>query len=779
MTDASAARFGSARETIRSEDLPLLTGRGRYADDIRVAGEAHAAFLRSPHANARIVRLDTVAAKAAPGVLAVVTGADLAVAGIGPIPCAVPPAPGRDGKPYVQPPRLPMPAEFVRYVGEPLAMVVAETLAQAQDAVELIEADFTELPAVVDPDGALAPGAHAIWEAAPGNLCWDWETGDAAAVEAAFAKAAHIVTGRLLDTRVAPAAMENRSGVATYDAATGRFTLRTNSQGVFLMRRMLAESVLRIEPAKLQVITEDVGGGFGMKAQTYSEHALVLIGARATGRPVRWTNTRADSFATDTAGRDSVLEGRMALDRDGKVLALAVDYRIGIGAYVTTFAPVFTTTNTTNCLASVYRTPAIHARTRLVFTNTAPLGPYRGAGRPEAIWMVEHLLDRAAAKLGVDRAEIRRRNLIRPEEMPWKTPVGRTYDSGDFPGALDKALKLADWQGFAARRRQSEAQGKLRGIGLCCFLEIAGGTLEEAADLRFGADGKAALHIGGQPMGQGLVTAFRRIVARRLGIGETDVRIVFGDSDVVPAGTPSVASRTTMMAGGAGANACDVAIERGRCLAAHLLEAAEADIEFSTGTYRVTGTDRTLPLLELAAKVRAMGTLPSGLEPLDNAAKFVSPDFSFPNGCHICEVEIDRETGTLAVVGYAAVDDVGNVVSETIVDGQVHGGIAQGLGQVIGEQIIYDEAGQLVTGTFMDYQMPRAADLPAIRTEFHSVPCTTNPLGVKGAGESGVAGSLPSGHAAVLDALASAGAGYLDLPATPSRIWAALNAATS
>ena len=511
--------------------------------------------------------------------------------------------------------------------------------------------------------------------------------------------------------------------------------------------------------------------------QAYPEYAALLFAARRVGRPVKWQATRIESFLADTHGRDGVLEAELALDADGRFLGLRVRTRVGIGAYVTAFAAVFGTNNTKNCLSSVYVIPAICIDVTLAFTNAAPLGPYRGAGRPEALYLIERLIDQAAPALSIDRVELRRRNLIPPGAMPYRAVNGPVYDSGEFETVMDRALELADWKGFPVRRAASERAGRLRGIGLGCFLEVAGGILDETVELRFGADGTVALHTGAQPMGQGHLSTFPLLIAARLGIDPSAVRLVQGDSDHVPAGTPSVASRSMMMAGSAAALACDAAIDKGRSVAAHYFEAAAEDVEFAGGRFRVKGTDRAIGVLELAVRARTLAHEPDDLAGgLDSTAKFVSPQMSFPNGCHVTEVEIDPETGAVSVVGYAAVDDVGRIVHETIVEGQIHGGIAQGLGQVLGEHVVYDEHGQLLTASFMDYMLPRADDLPALRVGHHGVPCTTNPLGVKGAGESGVAGSLPSAVNAVLDALASRGVRELDLPMSPARVWAALQA---
>jgi len=594
-------------------------------------------------------------------------------------------------------------------------------------------------------------------------------------VDAAFARAAHVERVRLLDTRLAPAALEPRGAIGQWDAASERYTLIAGTQGVAVVRRLIAESVFKVPPAQLRVLTYDVGGGFGMKTQPYAEYAALLYAARCVSRPVKWCASRLESFLADTAGRDGVLEGELALDAAGKILALRVRTFVGIGAYASTFAAIFATNNTKNCLSSVYAIPAIQIDVKMVLTNAAPLGPYRGAGRPEALYLIERLLDGAARATRTDRVTLRRRNLIPPSAMPYRAANGQVYDSGEFEAVMDEALTLADWKGFPARRAVAERAGRLRGIGLCCFLEVAGGILDETVDLRFEADRTVALRTGVQAMGQGHLSTYPRLIAARLGIDPAAVRLIEGDSDEVPVGTPSVASRSLMMAGSAAALACDAAIDKGRRLTAHLLEAAPFDVEFSHGRFTVKGTDRSIGIFDLVRRARSLSNLPDDLAGgLDNTAKFVSPQMTFPNGCHVVEVEIEPDTGAVRVVGYAAVDDVGRVAHPVIVEGQIHGGVAQGLGQVLGERMVYDEAGQLLTASFMDYMLPRADELPALRVAHHVVPCTTNPLGVKGAGESGVAGSLPAGVSAVLDALASRGVGHLDLPMTPARVWAAL-----
>ncbi|MBT5359685.1 MAG: xanthine dehydrogenase family protein molybdopterin-binding subunit [Rhodospirillaceae bacterium] len=751
--------------------MPLLTGAGRFTDDINISGQAYGAFVRSPVAHGVLRGVDGAAALDMPGVLAVITGADLKAAGLGDIPPAIS-FPGKDGMTMAAAPKPVLAYEKVRHAGEAVALVIADTPARAADAAEAVILDVESLPAVPQVADALADGAAQVWESAPGNIAFEWEYGDG--VDAAFDGAAHVSRVELLDTRLAPVSMEPRGGIGEWDDDLGRYTLTAPTQGVGLVSKMFAAQVFGVEPDQLRVLTHDVGGGFGMKAHPYPEYAAILFAARQVGRPVKWCNTRLESFLADTAGRDTLIAAEMAFDGDGLIQGLRVNNRVGMGAYLTTFSAVFATNNTKNCLASVYTIPAIHIDVTMTLTNTAPLGPYRGAGRPEAIIAIEQLLDTAAAEMGLDRVEIRRRNLIAPAAMPYTTPNGPIYDSGEFEACLDSALALADWDGFSSRRAASEKDGRLRGIGIACFLEVAGGILEETADLRFEGDGYATVRLGVQAMGQSHLSTYTRLIGDRLGIPPSKVRLIEGDSLEAPPGTPSVASRSMMMAGSAMAMSCDTAIEKGRALAGHVLEAAIEDVEFVAGAFRIKGTDRQIGIIELADQVSTLA-LPEELAGgLDATEMFESAQMTFPNGCHVCEVEIDPETGAVDVARYAAVDDVGNVFDEMVVEGQIHGGIAQGLGQVLGECVVYDADGQLMTGSFMDYMMPRADDLPMLDVGHHSVPATTNPLGAKGAGESGVAGALPSGMAAVADALASAGKGPIDLPMTPARIWAAL-----
>ena len=772
---SSNQRFGSSQSNMRSEDLPLITGKGRFTDDISLPNQAYGVFVRASVGHAELRGVDTSAALALPGVLAVITAEDADAAGFGSI-SPPPGAKGRNGSPLVSVPLTVFARGRIRHVGESIALVVAESAEVAQDAAELVQVDFEELPAASTVAAARAQGAPQIHPSAAGNVAFDWDDGDATASEAIFASAHHVERVHLIDTRVAPCAMEPRAAIGAWDAQTGRYTLTVCSQGVSAMKKPLVEQILRLPPEQLRVLTYDVGGGFGMKAQAYPDYAAVLLAAKKLGRPVKWCATRLESFLCDTHGRDGILEAEMAFDSAGRILGLRSRIWMGIGSATTGNAALFTTANTKNCLSSVYAIPSIYIHAQVMFTNASPLGPYRGAGRPEAIFMLERLLDEAAPKLGLDPVSIRRRNLVPAGAMPYAAANGQVYDSGEFEQVLDKALEGADWQGFDARRKASEQAGKLRGIGIGCFLEVAGAQLEETADIRFSEDGFVDLYLGVQGMGQGTRSTYPPMVARQLGVDVSKIRMIQGDSDLVPPGPPSVGSRSVMMVGSALSLACDEAIKRGKLAAEEVLEAAAADIVFENGQFSVAGTDVKISLLDLAAALRKQADAPA---PLDNKAKFVSPRMTYPNGCHICEVEIDPETGVVDVVAYTAVDDVGTIMHEPIVAGQVHGGVVQGLGQVLGEEIVYDSNGQLLTASFMDYRMPRAADVPAIAVFHHEVPATTNPVGAKGAGESGVAGSIPSAVNAIRNALAMRGVKELDLPYTPARVWQALQSAAS
>ncbi|MBU3724913.1 MAG: xanthine dehydrogenase family protein molybdopterin-binding subunit [Burkholderiaceae bacterium] len=775
MMNFDSLRFGEGKAGDQDDQRAFVTGQGRYTHDMALAGQLYAVFVRSVQAHARIKSINTQTARSMPGVHGIFTGQDLEAAGIGRIP-PIAAFNGRDGQPMFKASIPVLATGKVRYVGEAVAVVVADSAREAMDAAEAVDVELESLPAIINPNQAMEPNAVRLHEDHSSNIVLDWEDGAADVSEAAFKNAHHIESVTLEDPPMAACAIEPRAAIGQWDAASQRFTLMASTQGVMVVRKLLAEGVFKVAPESIRVLTPDVGGGFGAKVQAYSEYAAILFASKQLNRPVKWTATRIESFLADTHGRNSTLKAEMAFDREGKILGLRTDVVVGIGAYTSTYVAIVATNNTKNCLSSVYKIPSIRIRSRLVLTNAMPLGPYRGAGRPEAIYMIEQLLDRAATRMGMDRIALRRRNMIPPSAMPYTAPNGQVYDSGEFEAVMDKALALAKWNEFDQRRRQSESNGRLRGIGICCFLEVAGGILEEPADLRFHEDGTVSLHTGAQAIGQGHLTTFPKLIADQLGIDVGRVRLVAGDSDQVPGLVPTVASRSMMMGGSATRLACDEAIERGKRISAHLLEAGVQDIEFSKGEFRIKGTDRSIHILDLTKRARAAGSLPTELpQELSNVAKFTSPAMSFPNGCHVSEVELDPQTGAVEVVQHTAVDDVGVILNEDIVNGQIIGGVAQGLGQVLGEELRYDNEGQLLNASFMDYPMPRADTMPPIVIGHHVVPCTTNPIGVKGAGESGVAGAMPAATAAVLDALASRGAGPMDLPFTSERVWRALN----
>ncbi len=753
----------------RIEDRALLRGEGRFVADAKLPAQAAGHFLRSPHACARIARIETSAARAMAGVLAVLSAADMAAAGVGSVARPVP-LKSRDGTPQKSPARPALAGERVMHVGEAVALVVAETQEAAQDAAELIEVEYETLPATVELRAAVAPGAPQLWPDAPGNIAVDWALGgepdNLAEIARIFAQARHRARLEVVNQRITVAALEPRGATAHWDDSEERYTLHACSQGVMMLRDQLA-GALGIERDRLRVITEDVGGGFGMKSSAYPEYAALLVAARRVGRPVHWMSSRAEAFLLDNQARDTITEAELALDGEGRFLALRVKVLAAMGAYLTSHGAFIATSNFARCLSSMYRLPRIVGEIRCVFTNTAPTGPYRGAGRPEANYAIERLIDEAARVTGIDRLELRRRNFIAASEMPWRTPIGVTYDSGDFRALFDEALECADVAGFAARRARSAAAGKRRGLGISCFLEHAGGAPTEGAAMLFPGDGHITLATATGPTEQGHATIFRRLAAQRLGVPEEQIIVRQGDTRLGVEGGGTVASRNTMTTGSATLRAVELVIEKGRQAASRFLEAAEADIEYAAGVFRIAGTDRQLTLLEVAAKAAAEG------QPLDATARTETPQ-SFPNGCHICEVEIDPATGALAIVAYTAVDDCGVALDPVMVEGQVHGGVAQGVGQALLEEIVYDpKSGQLLTGSFMDYTLPRAQDMPEIASVLHPVPCRTNPLGVKGTGEAGTTGALAAVMNAVNDALPGV---FIDMPATPEKLWRACRA---
>ena len=761
----------------RVEDARFLRGAGRFVEDFQVVGAARLYVLRSPHAAARITRLDVSAARTMPGVLLVLAGED--VEGLGVLRCVTPRL-RRDGKPLTQTPWRMLAQGQVRYVGDAVAAVVAESLAAAQDAAEAIEVEYEVLPCVTDVAEAVQPGAPAVWDFAPDNESVFFKLGDAAAVQAAFARAAHVARLEFRVTRVSANPMEPRAALATHDPIEDRYTLTTGTQLPHVMRNEIAEYALGVPSNRLRVISPDVGGGFGMKESPFQEYVLCLHAAKVLGRPVRWVATRTESFLSDSHARDNLSTAELALDAEGNFLALRVETLCNLGAYLAWQGPV-SSTNNVGGLAGVYRTPHIFTEVRCLFTHTQPTAPYRGAGRPEAIYAIERMIDLAADEMGLDRVELRRRNMILPAQMPFQTGLDYRYDSGNFPANQAMALAAADWDGFAGRRAAAAKRGKLLGIGIANAIESAGGPhrgpMEEAAEIRFDNGGSVTLLMGSHNHGQGHETVFRQVASEKLGIPPERIRFLMGDTDVVTHGRGTIGSRSMMAAGGALVGAAVKIVERGKRIASHFHEASVEDIEFADGQFRVAGTDKGIGIEALAKRSYVPGQLPMGEELGLSALLITRPgDATFPNGCHICEVEVDPETGECALLRYVVVDDVGTVVNPALVKGQIHGGIAQGLGQVFGENILYRD-GQLLTASFADYPMPRASDFCGLEVLSNPVPTTTNPLGVKGAGEAGTVGALPALMGAVVDALRPLGVRHLDMPATPERVWAAIQGA--
>ncbi|MBV9735087.1 MAG: xanthine dehydrogenase family protein molybdopterin-binding subunit [Acidisphaera sp.] len=773
----SATKFGLAQPVRRVEDPRLLRGAGRYTDDFHPPGTLHAAILRSPHAAAKIRSIDAASAKTVSGVVAVYTGADLQADNIGGLPCAIP-LNNRDGTPRSDPPHPVLAIDAVRHVGDPVALVVGETAQAARDGAEAMLVDYDILPSVTDLAAATQRGQPLVWPDAPNNTCFDWEVGDKARVDALFAGAAHVTKLRVVNNRVVVSSMEARAALAEYDAASERWTLTTNTQGGWVLKQLLGEAVFKVAQDQFRVITPDVGGGFGMKLFLYAEQALTCYAARKLNRPVKWVSERSEAFLCDTQGRANVTDGELALDAQGRFLALRTRNYADMGAYLSTFAPFIPTLAGTKVLASVYGFQAIYANVIGVFTNTVPVDAYRGAGRPESNYLVERLIDTAARELNIDRVELRRRNMVLPSAMPFTTAMGQRYDSGDFTRVLDAALARMDYSGFAARRAAATRAGKRRGIGLAYYLEATGGGPTERAEIRFADDGFVDVYVGTQSTGQGHETAYVMLTADRLGINGEKIRIRQGDTDTIPVGGGTGGARSLYSEGQAILATAATVIEKGKKAASEALEAAAADIVFEGGRFSIVGTDRGLDILELAATQRRKAAAGQEATTLD-AAEIANIDLhTFPNGCHMAEVEVDPETGKVDVLRYAVCDDVGKAVNPMIVRGQVHGGVAQGFGQAVLEHTAYDpSSGQLLSGSFMDYALPRAFDLPDIEVELIEVPCASNPLGVKGAGEAGAVGSPPAVVNAIIDALAEDGVRHLDMPATPERVWRALQAA--
>jgi carbon-monoxide dehydrogenase large subunit len=771
-------QFGIGQAVRRKEDVRFITGTGRYTDDIDRPNQAYAHFLRSPHAHAAIRAIDVSAAKAAPGVIGVYTAADVAEAGLDVIKAA-PLVKNRDGSDHPNPGRTLLAADRVRHVGDPVVLIVAETRAAAEDAAELVEIDYDPLPAVVDAKVALAPGAPLVNEAVPGNLALDWELGDKAATDAVFAKAARVVSVDLFINRIVVASIEPRGVVAEFDEKVGRYTVHMGTQGVFGMRRTIAKN-LKVGEERVRVVTPDVGGSFGMKGFDYPEYSLLPWAAKLLGRPVKWTSTRQEAFQSDTQGREQHVHAELALDADHRFLAIRCETAANMGAYLSFYALLIATLAGFRLLTGAYRIPTAYVNVKAALTHTNWIDAYRGAGRPEVSYIVERLVDATAREVGLSPEEIRRRNFVPADAMPWKTPCLAVYDSGDFARNMELALARADWAGFPARREAAKARGKLAGIGLSYYMEVTANGPQEAADIRFEPNGRVTMRIGSGPSGQGHETAFAQILEDRLGLPFEAIDFVFGDSDDLKQGSGTGGAKTLMLAGTALVDVSDKIIAKGKKLAGHLMEASEADIEFGDGTFSIAGTDRRIGILELARQARETQGLPEELAGgLDETGHSTSAVNTYPNGCHICEVEIDRATGSVAVVRYTLVDDFGLVMNPLILEGQIHGGIMQGLGQALMEDAVFDaESGQLLSGSFMDYAMPRARDQsPVIDIAFNNVPCTTNVLGVKGAGEAGTVGALGAVMNAVVDALAPLGIRHIDMPATPQKVWRAIQAA--
>ena len=768
------AKFGLSQSVRRVEDPRLLIGRGRYTDDITMPGEALGVVLRSPHAHARITSLDTSAAKAVPGVLAVLTGADLRKAGLGDVPCMVP-MKNRDGSARSNTPRPALADEVVRYVGDPVAFIVAETSQAARDGAEAVVVEYDVLPSATDLATAWQPGQPPVWEEAANNVCFDWEAGDKAKTDAAFARAAHVTKLTVVNNRVVVASMEARAAVAAWEG--DRLTVQTNTQGSWLVKNLLANQVFKIPPAQVRVITPDVGGGFGMKLFLYPEHVMVAFAAREIGRPVKWASERTEAFLSDSHGRDNITLGELATDADGKFLALRTRNYANMGAYLSTFAPFIPTGAGTKVLASVYGFEAIHAHVIGVLTNTVPVDAYRGAGRPESNYLVERMIDTTAAALGIDRIELRRRNMVTQAAMPFTSAMGQRYDSGDFLQLMDSALAKIDWAGFPARRAEAEKRGKKRGIGLAYYLEATGGSPTENAKVVFAEDGFVDVYVGTQSTGQGHETAYAMLTQHELGIPLEKIRVRQGDSETLPDGGGTGGARSLYSEGQAILVTTASVVEKGKQAAAEHLETSAADIEFTPkdGRFDVAGTDRGVGILELAAIQRKRVAAGQSAVLLDAMETAKIESHTFPNGCHVAEVEVDPETGIVSVPRYVVVDDVGHALNPLIVRGQVHGGVAQGIGQALFERTAYDAgSGQLLSASFMDYALPRADDLPNIDVDLIEVTCETNPLGVKGAGEAGAVGSPPAAINALIDAL---GGRVVDMPATPETVWKTLQAA--
>ena len=775
----------------RREDARFLKGRGRYTDDMNRPGQTHAYILRSWSAHATLNSVDTSAADSAPGVVRVFTGKDIEAAGLGGVPCGWE-ITDKHGNPMKEPAHPILAIGKVRHVGDPIAVVVAETYQQARDAAEMIDVDLTDLPAVVDMRTAHDLGS-AVHDEATDNMCYDWELGDGEAADKAFAEAAHVTTLEFVNNRLVANPMEPRCAIGDYDEDADHYTLYTTSQNPHVIRLLMGAFVLSIPEHKLRVYAPDVGGGFGTKIFHYAEEAFVTWASAQIRRPVKWTSDRSEAFISDAHGRDHVTKAELAMDADGKFLALRADTLANMGAYLSTFAPCVPTWLHGTLLAGQYLTPAVHVRVRAMFTNTVPVDAYRGAGRPEATYLLERIINKAAQEMGMDQAEIRRKNFIR--SFPYDTPVALQYDTGDYDATLESAMKMADYDGFAARKAESASRGKLRGIGISCYIEACGiapsslvgalgarAGLYEAATIRVNPTGSVTVMTGSHSHGQGHETTFAQVVSDALGIPADQIEIVHGDTDKIPFGMGTYGSRSLAVGGSAIVKAVDKVVAKGKKIAAHLLEAAESDIVFEDGQYKVAGTDKGKAFADVSLAAYVPHNYPiEEIEPgLEETAFYDPKNFTYPAGTYFCEVEVDPETGKVEVLALHASDDFGNVVNPMIVEGQVHGGLAQGIGQAMLENAAYDEHGQLVSGSYMDYAMPLAGDLPSFNVETaEGTPCTHNPLGVKGCGEAGAIGSPPALVNAVVNALQDHGIDHIDMPLTPLRVWTAIQNASA
>ena len=766
-------KFGTGQSVRRTEDIRFITGHGQYTDDLRFDREAHAAFVRSPHAHAKIKAVDVAAAKKAPGVIAVLTQTDLEAAGAHPM-ASQTPVKSRDGSWPKGVAKTFLAKDQVTFVGEAVVLVAAETLAQARDAAELVEIDYETLDAV----GTLqtAPAGAQIWDEVPGNLCLDWADGKEDETKAAFANAAFTASLDMVQNRVVVNSMETRNAIGIFDKANDSFTLYSGNQGSGGLRSNIAR-ILNVKPEKVRVVSSDVGGGFGMKAGLYPEQCCVLVASKIVGRPVRWSADRTEAFLADHHGRDMLTKAEGAFDKNGKILALRFTGSANLGGYLSGFAPFIPTLAGSRIFGGVYRVPAFFTHIKLYFSNTAPINAYRGAGRPEAAYYMERLMDVAAKRVGIDRIEIRRRNLIAPDELPYKNWWGVEFDSGDYPRLLEEGLKRANYAAFVGRRKEAEARGMKRGFGVAYYVEITAAAGSEPARVQFTDNGGVEILVGTQSNGQGHETAFAQVVAEKLGVPFESITVKQGDSDWVNGGGTG-GSRSLNMAGGALLGASDEVIKKGKVAAGQVMQAGGKEVSFEItegiGHFRVAGSDRAMTVPELAVTLKRE-KLPDFEMGLDSEATFQGAASTFPNGCHICEVEIDPETGKVDIVSYRVLDDFGRVINPMLVLGQVHGGVVQGAGQVLMENCVYDEnSGQILTASFSDYAMPRADDMPDIDVSYEEIPCKTHAMGAKGCGEAGTVGALPAVMSAIVDAI---GIDHLDMPATPERVWRAIQSA--